>query len=415
MPLPQTNFFKKDTSSNFHLGCLRIGDIRVAIEDGWSVTGYRIDYGPTINTGFFAGYEPITGNAAGNPECVGQLQSLGASWFGYLVNFTGNSPSFTYVGGGNSSAYTNMVQVLSGTSTETVGFWGLTGICQQRTPKNCIFMEYNLFPMVTSGLTSYFNWDWAYCRNRTGLTGNTQPRALDLSHYQNTAYYTTGRPSGQGTVRSFVALQMDGVQANLTMSGTTPINIFTGTDFTWFLYHNVSIPGAPGGNQYIWTSVSGAQKNFAIKYVCATTVNCSMVIETPTTSYSSTTTGTNFNGFSSSLPQAYFPNSYGTTRQSVLRKSGSTFDLFWNQGGTPYSGLTKMWTVTINDWSVAYPTIPFYLYYNPQLEYYTSGSLQSSTTYNRALSDKEIELTLSGLNYNVNSCNFDPTFPQYPT
>lgn len=401
MPFP--NHFKKSTSNE--LGCLRLGNIAIAVEDGWSVTGYRLDYGPTSTTGFFAG--PST---TGSTFYAG-LGNLGSTQTneGVLVNFTGTSPSFiattgglttdSYIGAFNSINFTG---ALTGT--------GIVGLAGQYTNKDVVFMEAPLYPMVTSGLTCFYPLTWQYCWGiSTGMT--------DVTFFQNKgSYVNASQPAGQGRVRGFNFIAFNGVSTVMTLSGSS--NILTNNDFTWFLYHAVNVAGSPGGNQYIWNSISGAQKNFAIKYFCATTVSVSMVVETSATTYNSTTTGTNFNGFSSNVgTNNQFPTSYGSPKWSIVRKSGSIFNLYWWSPfiSSPYSGLTKMWEVTINDWGYTNPNIPIEMYYNSALNYYTSGSIGMAAFYNRALSELEMKYSLSGCYLTTESTSFSTQPQTFPT
>jgi hypothetical protein len=401
MPMP--NHFKKSTS--YQLGCLRLGNVAIAVEDGWSVTGYRLDYGPTSTTGFFGGpYNTGDTFYAGSGN-LGFTQSNE----GVLVNFTGSGPSFIATTGGLTTdsyigAYNSIdfIGALTGT--------GIVGLAQQYTNKDVVFMEAPLYPMVTSGLTCFYPFTWQYCwGTSSGMT--------DVTFYQNLgSYVNSDRPAGQGRVRGFNYIAFNGVSTIMTLSGSS--NILTNNDFTWFLNSAVNVAGSPGGNQYIWTSISGAQKNFAIKYFCATTVGVSMVVETSATTYSSTTTGTNFSGFSSNVGSGnQFSTSYGTTKWSIIRKSGSTFNLYWWAPGSssPYSGLTKMWEVTINDWGYTNSNIPINMYYNPQLNYYTSGSIGTATFYNRALNELEMRYSLSGCYLTTESTSFTFTGQTFPT
>jgi hypothetical protein len=239
----------------------------------------------------------------------------------------------------------------------------------------------------------------------------------DVTFYQNLgSYVNSSQPAGQGRIREFNFIPFNGVNTIMTLSGSS--NILTNNDFTWFLYHAVNVAGSPGGNQYIWSSVSGVQKNFAIKYFSATTVGVSMVVETSATTYSSTTTGTNFAGFSSNVGSGnQFSTSYGTPKWSIIRKSGSTFNLYWwsTSSSSPYSGLTKMWEVTINDWGYTNPNIPINMHYNPELNYYTSGSIATATFYNRALSELEMRYSLSGCYLTTESTSFANTGQTFPT
>jgi hypothetical protein len=402
MPIP--NHFKKSTS--YQLGCLRLGNVAIAVEDGWSVTGYRLDYGPTSTTGFFGGPFNTGGTFYATSVPVGFTQSNQ----GVLVNFTGSSPSFiattgglttdSYIGAYNSIDFTGS---LTGT--------GIVGLAEQYTNKDVVFMEAPLYPMVTSGLTCFYPFTWQYARG-TYSSGMT-----DVSFFQNIgSYVNSGNPAGQGRIRGFNYIPFNGVSTIMTLSGSS--NILTNNDFTWFINGAVNVAGSPGGNQYIWTSISGAQKNFAIKYFCATTVGVSMVVETSATTYSSTTTGTNFNGFSSNVGAGnQFSTSYGTTKWSIIRKSGSTFNLYWwsPSSFSPYSGLTKMWEVTINDWGYTNSNIPINMYYNPQLNYYTSGSIGTATFYNRALNELEMRYSLSGCYLTTESTSFTNTGQTFPT
>jgi len=402
MPMP--NHFKKSTS--YQLGCLRLGNIAIAVEDGWSVTGYRLDYGPTSTTGFFGGPSTTGGTFYAGSGNLGFTQSNE----GYLVNFTASSPSFiattgglttdSYIGAYNSIDFTG---ALTGT--------GIVGLAEQYINKDVVFMEAPLYPMVTSGLTCFYPFTWQYARG-TYSSGMT-----DVSFFQNLgSYVNADRPAGQGRVRGFNYIPFNGVSTIMTLSGTS--NILTNNIFTWFLNGAVNVAGSPGGNQYIWTSISGGQKNFAIKYFCATTVGVSMVVETSATTYSSTTTGTNFSGFSSDVGSGnQFSTSYGTPKWSIIRKSGSTFNLYWwsPSSFSPYSGLTKMWEVTISDWGYTNPNIPIEMYYNSALSYYTSGSIGTATFYNRALSELEIRYSLDGCYFTTESTSFTTTGQTFPT
>ena len=401
MPMP--NHFKKSIS--YQLGCLRLGDIAIAVEDGWSVTGYRLDYGPTSTTGFFGGPSTTGSTFYAGSGNLGFTQSNE----GVLVNFTGSAPSFIATTGGlTTDSYIGAFNSIdfAGALTGT----GIVGLAEQYTNKDVVFMEAPLYPMVTSGLTCFYPFTWQYCwGTSSGMT--------DVTFYQNKgSYVNSDRPAGQGRARGFNFIAFNGVSTIMTLSGSS--NILTNNDFTWFLYGAVNVAGSPGGNQYIWTSISGAQKNFAIKYFCATTVGVSMVVETSATTYSSTTTGTNFSGFSSDVgTNNQFPTGYSSAKWSIIRKSGSTFNLYWwsFSSSSPYSGLTKMWEVTINDWGYTNSNIPINMYYNPDLNYYTSGSIGIATFYNRALSELEIRYSLSGCNLTAESTSFTTPGQTFPT
>ena len=406
MPIP--NHFKKSTS--YELGCLRLGNIAIAVEDGWSVTGYRLDYGPTSTTGFFGGASTTGGTFFTGVDATFSSQ-------GVLVNFTGSSPSFiTTTGGLTTDSYIGAFNSINFTGAETNT--AIVGLAAQYSNKDVVFMEAPLYPMVTSGLTCFYPFTWQYVDyGLSGLTGSVANPMVDVTYFQNRGNrVNNSRPAGQGRVRSFNGVAFDGVSSRMTLSGSS--NILTNNDLTWFLYHAVNVPGSPGGNQYIWTSIDGAQKNFAIKYFCATTVGVSMVIETSGTSYSSTTTGTNFSGFSSNVgTNNQFINAYGSPKWSIIRKSGSTFNLYWWAPFTssPYSGLTKMWEVTINNWGYVNSNIPIEMYYNPALNYYTSGSIYYATFYNRALSELEMKYSLSGTYLTTISNSFTNTGQTFPT
>lgn len=391
------NLYKKDSSSNFILGALRVGDIRVAVEEGWNETGYRLDYGPTSNTGWFAGPDFSNYDNA-------ELNGGGGGVTNYLVNFTGTSPSYTnlYNGLAFSEAITNLS---ASTSIYNAGY-GIVGLCAQRPTKNIISLENSFWPMVTSGLTSYYEFRGTYCKNGfSGLTGTNMNPAVDLTYLQNKgSQFNAAKTPCAGTVRSFTGLIYDGISTNMNLSGSS--NILTGNDFTWFMYHSLSqCPGATPNN-YIWASVSGAQKNFTVRYYSGASTAPAMVIETSATTYSSTTTGTNFNNFSTGpISYSWTFNRYDGFRYTVLRKSGTTVQLYWWYplqigGNITFSGLTKMWEVTINDWGYVNPNIPISIYYNPVTLDYTAGAAYTFGFYNRALSDNEMRLSVSGAYFN---------------
>lgn len=406
------NHFKLDSSSNFILGALRIGDIRVAVEEGWNQTGYRLDYGPTSSTGWFAGPDYSNFN---DPNFVGS-----GGFLNYLINFSGTSPSYTNTS--SSLATSEAITNLSASTSLYTAFYGLVGLCGQRPNKNIMALESSLWPMVTSGLTSYYCWRWGYCKwGFSGFTGNVMNPAVDFTYSQNKgSQFNSAKTPCAGTIRTYNALIFDGISTTMSLSGSS--NILTGNDFTWFTFHSLSqCPGATPNN-YLWSSVSGAQKNFTVRYYSGASSAPAMVIETSATTYSSTTTGTNFNNFSTgpvSVPWTF--NRYDGWKYSILRKSGSTVQLYWWQPGfAPYTDITKMWEVTITDWGYVNPNIPIYIYYNPVTLDYTAGSMNDIGFYNRALSDNELRLSLSGAYWNYQGyalfTGFSSLpFPPYPS
>lgn len=156
-------------------------------------------------------------------------------------------------------------------------------------------------------------------------------------------------------------------------------------DFTWIMWHQYL---SGGSSLYgLWWSESGV-KNFLVGYGNTGNgqVNPYLRIDTPTNQYYSTSSGTNYNGFSSNT--STLPCKWVMT---TLKKSGNTFSLYWNNA-------QLMWQGSIGDWFS--PTM-IRNAQNTMIGSNNSGGYPSNMRvpalfmYGRAISDGEIQSVYS--------------------
>jgi hypothetical protein len=182
----------------------------------------------------------------------------------------------------------------------------------------------------------------------------------------------------------------DGVDANLQLTSTTT---YATSNFTW-LFYATFIEAVPN-QAWLIASASGTEKNFIVSFLSANTTNCNMVIETNNSTYSSRTSGINYDGFSGTGPQtvsSQFVPSRGNTKGIALVKSGTTFSLYLSDTLGPNT--TLKWQVTINDWNIVNSSLPTYMFYNPFVNDYTRGGMLAFQFYNKVLNDYEITKSL---------------------
>jgi hypothetical protein len=384
--MPYPNVYKK-YSGEPGLGFLVSNGIEIGVDGGHS--GYTVDYGPSNFTGYYQGIPPLTGfNAYFKSDVTAPLSYVSVNnpefsipYFTFLFN-RGTTPS------GSQVIYANFV------NSEYSEWSGITTpqplqlkINQGFLP-NSILANYNLPTILTSGLTqivisNYLSCDW-------GLGDDFGTRTLyDLSLNQGQVGGNNlgDAPRVRGGLPTW---GFDGVDANLQLTSTTT---YATSNFTW-LFYATFIEAVPN-QAWLIASASGTEKNFIVSFLSANTTNCNMVIETNNSTYSSRTSGINYDGFSGTGPQtvsSQFVPSRGNTKGIALVKSGTTFSLYLSDTLGPNT--TLKWQVTINDWNIVNSSLPTYMFYNPFVNDYTRGGMLAFQFYNKVLNDYEITKSL---------------------
>lgn len=402
MPFP--NLYKKNTGSP-GLGVLVSNGIQIGVDGGFS--GYSVDYGPTGTSDFYPGITQFTGTTIPLRPLF-SISDGGTCVFTSLTAET-NTPYFTFV---TSSTNPSGASILCANFINPdYSFWGsvltMTDLVYQIRLlgiNNVLVQNYSLPNILTSGLTQIAISNYLPSDYGLGDTGGTRTiYDLSLNQQQIGAYNL-----GDTRVRGSRVWPFDGVDAYMQLTSTTT---YATSNFTW-IFGATFIETAPG-RAWLMVSASGGQKNFSIYFQSANTTNCNMVIETNTSSYSSTTVGTNYDGFSGTGPATVsnaFSASRGNWRGIALVKNGTTFSLYLSGdfGGPSPGNATLKWQVTINDWSIVNSGIVTDLFRNPVINDYSRGGMLALQFYNRVLNLYEIRQTMARF------YNMDQGLPIYP-
>lgn len=349
MPVP--NLFGYNTTRR--PGCLKLNNVNIAVDD-------RYDFGPTSSTGIWYCYNSgttVTDNI--------------------IIVSSGSSP--TILPADNTSLSDYWMSVLqygeAGFTTSQTNFnlWTITGATN--TIMNWFSVQ--IGNTATSGITTYLD-----ARIQYSLPANSSARTwFDLSGNQ---FNSTLSPGVNINTRVYqLAPFYDGVDDYASMSGNS--TIFT-SNFTWQILHRYT-----AGTTLLYpliSSGSGATKNFNIYYSDLNTSGTSMVIETSTTTYSSTTTGTNYNGFSGQNGVQTSIRAQANIVTTIV-KEGNEFRIYWDYG-------TLKWIVNIPTWSLN-NNLPIYFMGNSNLSLFSQGALGHVNFYNRALSTDDISKNVGGL------------------
>jgi hypothetical protein len=159
------------------------------------------------------------------------------------------------------------------------------------------------------------------------------------------------------------------------------------SDFTWTVYH---YPQSNGTSFYslMWSEVS--TKNFLWAYgnvgnYTSPTAPTYTRLDSPSTVYYSTVSGTEYNGFGG--VGGYF-QAYHQPIASTLVKSGTSFtQYFYAYGGTFYKG----WDVTVSDWSIGSTTQKVAIGARNDGGYIMNQYLYGAEMYTSALSSTQVQ------------------------
>jgi hypothetical protein len=355
MPIP--NHYKYCTTKQ--VGCLKSNNVCIAVDDSY-------EYGPTSTTGFWNGYTALLGNSYTviqvksdnssisivETQIQGPLvvEDTSAYWFQIFTGFTGATNAAQYLITGGSP------NVIITSPTNTWREFGST---------------------ITSGLTLCASGKYCSC-----LANNSvQFRKLyDISGNNFVLDFTNGvtftRAFGQG-------LFFDGTDDNMTLPGSS--TIYT-SNFTWQILTRYTA-GTTDKYALMWAE-TGATKNFGISYSDLNTSGTSMVIETATATYSSTTVGTNYNGFSgqNGTQSSIRANLFVLT---TIVKEGNEFRIYWD------NAILK-WIVNIPTWTTN-NSIPISFAAKNDLTLESQMVIGELRFYNRVLSTNEISINFSGM------------------
>jgi hypothetical protein len=356
MPIP--NHYKYCTTKQ--VGCLISNNVCIAVDNSY-------EYGPTSTTGFWNGYTPIDGTSYTIIEVKPDNSSISiietnsvfatppffldnsAYWFQIFTPFSGDQDAGQYLITGGSP------NVIITSPTNTWRDFGST---------------------ITSGLTLCSSVKYFSClplavkfRKLYDISGNNF--VLDFT---NGVIFT--RAFGQG-------LLFDGTDDNMTLPGSS--TIYT-SNFTWQVMARY-IAGTTDKYAFMWAE-TGATKNFGISYSDLNTSGTSMVIETATATYSSTTVGTNYNGFSgqNGVQSSIRANLFVLT---TIVKEGNEFRVYWD------NAILK-WIVNIPTWTTN-NSIPISFAAKNDLTLESSIVIGELRFYNRVLSTNEISINYSGM------------------
>lgn len=352
MPIP--NHYKYCTTKQ--TGCLKANNVCIAVDDSY-------EYGPTSTTGFWNGYTPTTStdntiikvNSDNSSISIVATDSASITpgvysyWLLYYTGFTGATDAAQYFITGSTDAI----------MTAPTNSWRDFG------------------STITSGLTLCTS--GKYC---SSLANNSvQFRKLyDLSGNNFVLDFTNGvtftRVIGQG-------MYFDGTDDNMTLPGSS--TIYT-SNFTWQILARYAA-GTTDKYALMWAE-TGATKNFGISYSDLNTSGTSMVIETATATYSSTTVGTNYNGFSgqNGTQSSIRANLFVLT---TIVKEGNEFRVYWD------NAILK-WIVNIPTWTIN-NNIPISFAAKNDLTLESTIVIGELRFYNRVLSTDEISINYSGM------------------
>lgn len=344
MPIP--NFFGYGTTRK--PGCLKFNNVNIAVDNSY-------DFGPTSSTGIWSTYVSgisITDNiivvaAEGSPSVLPSNTTAESDYWSCLIYGSTTTPLvqefYAYLLTGQTNMYSSWLNVQIGDT-------------------------------VTSGLTFFID------SRATFVLPNTR-YFPDLSGNQ---FNTNLSPGVNANTRIYsLAPLCDGVDDYFSMSANS--TIYT-SNFTWQIVHRY-INGTTALYPLI-SSGSGATKNFNIYYSDLNTSGTSMVIETSATNYSSTTVGTNYNGFSGKNGVQTSIRGQGFVTTTIV-KEGNEFRIYWDDA-------TLKWVVNITNWTLN-NTFPMYFAGNSNLSLFSTIAIGDARFYNRVLSTNEISRNFSGI------------------
>lgn len=349
MPIP--NLFGYSTTRR--PGCLKFNNVAIAVDDSY-------DFGPTSSTGIWSTY--VSGNTVGSNVISDNIITVSSE----------GSPSVVPACLTDPSDYWSAV-IMGLPFVPSIGaFYAyfLTG----QTNMYAAWISVPIGDVVTSGLTFFFD-------ARATLVAGVTRYLPDLSGNQFT---TNLSPGVNANTRAYLlAPFLDGVDDYFSMSANS--TIYT-SNFTWQIVHRY-VNGTTALYPLI-SSGSGATKNFNIYYSDLNTSGTSMVIETSATNYSSTTVGTNYNGFSGKNGVQTSIRGQGFVTTTIV-KEGNEFRIYWDDA-------TLKWVVTITDWTLN-NTFPMYFAGNSNLSLFSTIAIGDARFYNRVLSTNEISRNFSGI------------------
>lgn len=350
MPVP--NLFGYSTTRR--PGCLKFNNVAIAVDNSY-------DFGPTSSTGIWSTY------VSGFTETGG-----GGTTDNIITVSSGGSPS-----------------VLNSVITYNFDYWSCAIYGSTTTPNQAAFYAY----LLTAQTNMYSAWITIPIGDTvtSGLTFFIDSRAtfvLSVTRYfpdlSGNQFNTNLSPGVNANTRVYsLAPLCDGVDDYFSMSANS--TIYT-SNFTWQIVHRYV-----GGTTALYpliSSGSGATKNFNIYYSDLNTSGTSMVIETSTTNYSSTTVGTNYNGFSGKNGVQTSIRGQGFVTTTIV-KQGNEFRIYWDDA-------TLKWVVTITDWTLN-NTFPMYFAGNSNLSLFSTIAIGDARFYNRVLSTNEISRNFSGI------------------
>ena len=244
---------------------------------------------------------------------------------------------------------------LAGSTSPTLGpafnsqFWrgGQSGSLSQKSPHS--MSEWYNYTASAPTLTPLVYFDFA---NGTSWSG-TGTKAINLgsggSTYDADVISGSLFATASCSVPNYCGAFDSSMVANLLISGSTTIY---SSNFTWILYHYMETPPTSQIADLIWSELSSGVKNFLWAYrnvgdFVSPNSPTYARIDTSTNVYNSTSAGTQFNGFGG---VGGYLQLWHKTIATVLVKSGSLFTQYYHE---PSGSLIKVWSVTINDWSIS--------------------------------------------------------------
>jgi len=218
---------------------------------------------------------------------------------------------------------------------------------------------------VTNGLILYL--DAANVRSypRAGTTWN------DVSNSNNNSSLING-PTFINTNAGVISL--DGTNDWVSIPGSTAI--YT-SNFTWQSFHYFKSGGDFLQGMW-WSEAGGFGKNFLMAYANTDAGSTYIRIDTPSTVYYSTATGTLYNGFTSTAGPIV-----GKWVLTTIVKNGTSFSLYWNDA-------ILMWNVTISNWSIPYTSQAIAFGSRNDNSFSSNMNISNILMYNIALSTNEI-------------------------
>lgn len=167
---------------------------------------------------------------------------------------------------------------------------------------------------------------------------------------------------------------LDGTNDWVSIPGNTTIY---SSNFTWQSFHYIR--SVAGNNlEGMWWSEAGT-KNFLMGYRNTEFASTYFRIDTSSSVYASSVTGTQTNGFGSTAGPAV-----GRWILTTVVKSGNTFYLYWNNA-------ILMWTVTISNWSIGNTSQAIAFGARADASYPNAMNIANISMYNRDLSIAEIQ------------------------